>query len=510
MLVVNLFVPFMYRINAYNVYSRLFYTWIPYSVSIFYIAISFIGLIYFKNNYNKKTLWPVIAYMIFPLIAGTIQVLVFPVSLAFGAYALSVLVLYVNLQIENGLERNRELKKALEKAQMASQAKSEFLSRMSHDIRTPLNGIIGVTEIARKNEHSKEIEDCLNKISLSSTHLTSLVNDVLDLSRIESGKTVIANERVNLKKLVQEVNSIIKGSLNNRDIKFRYEIKDHKHDSFMTDALHIKQILINVLGNSVKFTPDGGLIQFEIMETYEKDKTYLTFAMSDNGVGMSKEYLDKIFDPFTQENSDNVRTHFKGTGLGMTIVKQIVDLFHGDIKISSEIGKGTCTVVRIPVDPIIDNAIENQKIDECSNEEKESLLQGKTALLVEDNELNREIAKFMLNELGVNVDIAVDGKNGYEVFKESSNNKYDFILMDIMMPVMNGYEATKAIRDFNRSDAKQVPIIATTANAFNEDIEKAKEVGMSAHIAKPILPNVLKDTLINVLLNHRFEHEKGM
>jgi signal transduction histidine kinase len=370
---------------------------------------------------------------------------------------------------------------AREKAEQASRAKSEFLSHMSHDIRTPINGIMGMTSIALKNTNDPErVEYCLKKIDGSSQHLLSLINDVLDMSRIESGKTVIACDPFRISEAIEKCSSIIYGQILNRDITLESDFGEFEHDAVLGDELHLRQILINILGNAVKFTPDGGKISFRVHEesVYDGEVRY-RFEVRDTGIGMKPEFLDHIWDAFSQENS-SIRTDYNGTGLGMAITKRFVDMMGGNIYVESAPGKGSNFTVDIsfPIDK--DAAVK------AAEQSEKPDISGMKILLAEDNELNAEIASCILEEEGAEVVVAENGQIALDLFTKSVHGDFDAILMDVMMPVMDGCEATKAIRASEHPDAQVIPIIAMTANAYEEDIKKTADAGMNAHISKPI------------------------
>ena len=362
----------------------------------------------------------------------------------------------------------------------ASKAKSEFLSNMSHDIRTPINGIMGITKIAKGAINNPErIKDCLNKIDNASHHLLSLVNDVLDMSRIESGKTKITNNPADIRMICDNCTSIIRGQMADRSIDLITGI-ECKHAHILADELHLRQIFINILGNAVKFTKDGGRIWFLCKETECCDeRVTFVFEIRDTGIGMTKEFKEKIFDVFTQEENRE-RTNYKGTGLGMAITKQLVELMGGTIDIESEVNKGSTFLVTLTFN------IDTEERQEETVVVTDTGIDGVKALLVEDNELNTEIAVELLTSNGAIVDTATNGREAVEMFSAKPAGTYDVILMDIMMPEMNGLEATKAIRSMEREDAARIPIIAMTANAFDDDIKATKAAGMNAHLSKPI------------------------
>ena len=389
-------------------------------------------------------------------------------------------------------ESNRLLQVAARDADAANRAKTEFLSHMSHDIRTPINAIMGMTGIALKNiDDQDRIRDCLGKIDGSSQHLLSLVNDVLDMSRIESGKTVMSSEPFSLRECLNNCASIISGQLVNRDIALIRDFDRITAPGVLGDELHLRQVFINILGNSVKFTPDGGSISFRAWEeAAESEKPVFVFELSDTGIGMSKEYLPKLFEAFSQEAGGS-RTTYKGTGLGMAITKSFVDLMGGTIEVESELNHGTTFLLKIPME------VCQLQEEAIAAGDDYSALKGLKVLLAEDNELNAEIAEEILKEVGIEPILAVNGSEALRIFKESEAGAFDAILMDIMMPEMNGYEATEAIRSLERPDAATVPIIALSANAYEDDIRKARESGMNAHVAKPVTPAVVYKELLH-------------
>jgi signal transduction histidine kinase/CheY-like chemotaxis protein len=400
-------------------------------------------------------------------------------------------------KLEEQEKNNKLLAAAAEEAQSANKAKSEFLAHMSHDIRTPINGIIGMTNIAIKNtDDTDRVKDCLGKISGAADHLLALINDVLDMSRIESGKTKVINEPTDMREFLNNCAAIIDGQLITRHIEFIKEFDDFKYPFVYADQLHLRQVLINILGNAVKFTQDGGHIIFRAKEI-DCDDTNVRycFEVDDNGIGMSEEFQKKIFDEFSQENEDG-RTNYKGTGLGMAISKQLVELMGGTIKLKSKLGVGSCFTVELNLG-IHEVPKEDEKVDEKIS------LKGVKALLVEDNELNMEIAQEILGDEEMVVTPAMNGKEALDKFTESSEGTYDVILMDVMMPIMNGIEATIAIRASSHPQAKTIPIIAMTANAYKEDEEKVIAAGMNAHVAKPVNVDLLMTVLGHYVGNQK-------
>lgn len=398
-------------------------------------------------------------------------------------------------------EANQLLQIAAKEARSANQAKSDFLSNMSHDIRTPINGIMGMTDIALKHSDDQErVLDCLHKISGSSQHLLGLINDVLDMSRIEAGKTKVNHESFDLRNCISNCCSIVGGQLVTRDIELVEEVEVFEHPLLIGDELHLRQVFINILGNSVKFTPDGGKIYFRAEEKESLDeKAFFRFELEDTGAGMKAEFLPHLFEAFSQEDG-GTRTTYKGTGLGMAITKQFLDMMGATVEVESELNVGTKFTIELWID------IDKEAKEDALEEEVQIDLEGMRILLVEDIELNLEIAQSVLEEEGAIIAPAMNGQEAVDVFVGSPEDAFDAILMDIMMPVMDGIAATKAIRALERPDAKTVPIIAMTANVYKEDIKRTREAGMDAHLAKPIDMDQLLRTMSDVY--HKSKEEK--
>lgn len=413
---------------------------------------------------------------------------------------LALLIIYyfiyaVNMRIRTAQQKqvNAALQKAAEKANDANRAKSEFLSRMSHDLRTPLNGILGMLERAEENtDISEELQHCLYKIRLVSEHLCALINDVLDMSRLESGRDTPTENPFDLRTVMDTCCSIIQSSANQHNITFTYICDGFRHPYLIGCDLYLRQIIINVLGNAVKFTKEGGSITFEAKEiSFENEIASFRFVIEDNGIGMNDDCLKNIFEPFWQA-SQNIGTDNKGTGLGMPISKKLVEKLHGTIEVYSKENEGSRFTITLPF------SVNQGNLTTSKDAEAPLLssLKGMTILLCEDNVLNRDIAEHILKKAGADVIIACNGQEAVRTFKESDVGSITAILMDVMMPVMDGLESAKAIRSLCRGDAKSVPIIAMTANAFEDDIKKTLSAGMDEHLSKPINKRVLISTLL--------------
>ena len=380
-------------------------------------------------------------------------------------------------------EYKAELLIAAKKAEAANEAKTEFLQRMSHDIRTPINGICGMIDVADHYVDDMEKQaEYRTKVKEASNLLLELVNDVLDMSKLESGEVVLEEIPFNLSKIAEEVLIVIEQMAAERNIRIVWEKKEITHRDFIGSPGYVKRVMMNILSNAVKYNRENGQIYISCMEIPSKqpEMTTMEFVCHDTGIGMADEFQKHIFEPFAQEHAGS-RTKFAGTGLGMPITKKLVEKMDGTITFESKEGVGTTFVIRVPfkIDSDADNREEQKEVSEKS-------IKGLHILLAEDNELNMEIAEFLLQNEGADVTKAWNGQEAVELFEKSRSGEFDVILMDIMMPVMNGYDATKTIRSLDREDAKEVPIIAMTANAFTEDRIRAKEAGMDEHIAKPV------------------------
>ena len=393
-----------------------------------------------------------------------------------------------------------ELLIAAKKAEAANEAKTEFLQRMSHDIRTPINGICGLVNMAEHYADDMEKQtECRTKVKEASNLLLELVNDVLDMSQLESGEIVLEEIPFNLSSISREVFGVIEQMAAEQNIRIAWEKKEITHRDFIGSPGYVKRVMMNILSNAVKYNRENGHIYISCMEipSEQPEMTTMDFVCRDTGIGMAEEFQKCVFEPFAQEHTGS-RTKFAGTGLGMSIAKNLVEKMGGTITFESKEGVGTTFVIRVPfkIDLDADKREEQKDVSEKS-------IKGLHILLAEDNELNMEIAEFVLQNEGADVTKAWNGQEAVELFRKSGPDEFDVILMDIMMPVMNGYEATKIIRSLDREDAKAVPIIAMTANAFTEDRIRAKEAGMDEHIAKPVDAKLLVK-IVYELVEHNF------
>ena len=376
-----------------------------------------------------------------------------------------------------------ELLIAAKKAEAANEAKTEFLQRMSHDIRTPINGICGLVNMAEHYADNMEKQtEYRTKVKEASNLLLELVNDVLDMSKLESGEIVLEEIPFNLSKISREVFGVIEQMAAEQNIQIKWEKKEITHRDLIGSPGYVKRVMMNILSNAMKYNRENGHIYISCIEipSGQPETTTMEFVCRDTGIGMAEEFQKHIFEPFAQEHSGS-RTKFAGTGLGMPIAKKLIEKMGGTITFESVEGVGTTFVIRVPFRIDTDR---NSKVE--TGEKTEVSIRGLHILLAEDNELNMEIAEFMLQNEGAEVTKAWDGQEAVKIFEKSRSGEFDVILMDIMMPVMNGYEAAKMIRSLDREDAKAIPIIAMTANAFTEDRLRAKEAGMDEHVAKPV------------------------
>ena len=403
-------------------------------------------------------------------------------------------------------ESNKKLKKAkditteaLQTAENANKAKTDFLSNMSHDIRTPMNAIIGMTSLIRYDAGNKDkVIEYADKIDISSQHLLGIINDVLDMSKIEAGKTVFKYNDFSILNFIQEINTLFRSQIDEKKQTLTIIKENIRHEWVNGDQIHLMQIFSNLLSNAVKYTQEGGKIQFLIEECETKSSVYAKyrFLVSDNGMGMSADFKETIFDPFTRAES-SMTNKIQGTGLGMAITRNLVKAMGGTIDLESELGQGSCFEVFIDL-----RIAENRTVALAAQEEiaepDSNTLKGMRFLCAEDNELNAEILMELLKIEGAECTICENGEKVLETFEQSAPGDYDMILMDVQMPVMNGYEATKAIRRSSHELAMTIPIIAMTANAFSEDIQHSLAAGMNVHVSKPVEMKVLEKTIRSI------------
>lgn len=464
-----------------------------------YILLAVVAL--FKMTYDSKrksSHKAVLAFVAAPILCGVLQ-LMYPDAPAYSiGYMLGCCIIYSFVITEMLEKRIRE--NAM--VSSANEAKTSFLFNMSHDIRTPINAVTGFTVMAKKYVDDKDrVMNYLNKIDMAGHQLLMLINHVLEMSRIESGKVVLSEGLVNIKELSEVMTTVLTEQASLKGLKYNHKLVDIKHFNIISDEVRINQIVLNLVGNAIKYTPEGGNINCFLREIPARKDGYATFifTVEDTGIGMSKEFLEHIFEPFSREQTSTV-SHIQGTGLGLSIVKNLVDLMGGTIEVQSEPGKGTR--FDLTIDFKIGETIgETSKMSsEKQDEQTERInLKGKKVLLVEDNELNREIARFLLEDFGMEVFESADGQYAVEevqtIINRGEPNFYDFILMDIQMPLMDGYEVTHKIRNLGC----HIPIISLSANAFEEDRKKSLDAGMDGHIAKPIDVSELMRTLAKFL-----------
>lgn len=460
--------------NIYNAYSVLLSLWRIHKE---------------KNAEKRKVLWQPVFYIVPFFIGIFLQCFFNTMPWANTSLTITILLIFVNNQ-------QRLLQKKTQDAEAAVRAKSEFLSHMSHDIRTPINGMMGMLDIAQAHLNNPEKMDlCLSKMRGAADHLLSLINDVLDMSKIETGSIQLVEEPFDMIRLlngtlaVQEIIASEKSLTIEQDIEGAIE-----HPCVCGSPNYVRSILVNIISNAIKYTNPGGDIFVSARElSCDGEYVKFEFIVSDTGIGMSEEFAEHIFEPFTQEHAEN-RSSYQGTGLGMSIVKNLINKMKGTITLETKQGEGSTFTITLPV------KLDTVCFEETETEEEETSIEGMKILLVEDNDLNLEVAQYILEDAGAEIIVARNGLESVELFEQSESDSFDVILMDVMMPVMDGLTATKRIRKLKRKDARTVPVIAMTANVFNEDIIAAKEAGMNEHIAKPLDFDKLIHTLAKYFL----------
>ena len=410
----------------------------------------------------------------------------------------------VDEETRRTLNQSQALSDALAEAEVANKAKTTFLSNMSHEIRTPMNAIIGLNNIALEEPGIPDkTKDHLEKIGAAADHLLKIINNILDMSRIESGRIAVQNEEFSLPKMIEQINAIIAGQCNDKGVRWICEMKGEAGECYIGDEMKIKQVLINILGNAVKFTPEGGTVSFITERTmHYDDKSAFRFVIADTGIGMSKDYIPKLFEPFSQEDY-SIKSKYGSTGLGMSITKSFVEMMNGEIRVDSKKNEGTTFTVTLTLEDSRATTADVQEVKENTADKKAdvdiSKLKGKRVLLAEDMPINAEIMLMLLAEKGMEVDWAENGKIAVDMYESHDDGYYDAVLMDMRMPQMDGLEASKAIRALNRKTAKTIPIIALTANAFEEDVRRSLQAGLNAHISKPVDPEVLCEALVKLM-----------
>ena len=492
-LLINFFYPCFFWFDENDAYQagviRYSALWIQ--VALFFVTVLITGwkTVHISGSSQRRHI-AIFLFSIVMLLANYFQIL-YPLL---PIYAMGCLVgcciLHVYVVEDEREEYRQIIAEEKELAEEASRAKTSFLFSMSHDIRTPMNAILGYTLMARKKTNDPAIDDYLKKIDIAGNQLLSLVNQVLEMSRIESGKIVLQEQKIDMNKGAEVVRSVYAPQTEAKDIKLSVEVRNLEHTHVIGDNDRLSQITNNLVGNAVKYSMDGGCVSTYVEEEPCDKPGYAIYKMTveDTGIGMSKEFIPHIFEEFSREETSTV-SKIQGSGLGMSIVKQMVDLMDGTIEVSSEVNVGSKFVVRIPL-KIDTEYVETENTDE---DLLSVSLEGMHILLVEDNEMNREIAQDILSEAGVLIDTADNGISAVEMVKNSASAKFDAILMDIQMPGIDGYEATRRIRALDNPELASTVIFAMTANAFAEDRQNALNAGMNGHLTKPIdLPNLLR------------------
>ncbi len=497
MVAVTPFTGALYYFNAEGMYTRGFlYNFYSY-LNYFYYAETILDLIIIQVNRKTEVERYALHTMLISLIVligAVINNTIIPVGTIFPfmpycSIVVTIMAFYFIATKDTDLFRKQQqeiVNVSLQKAQEASRAKTDFLSRMSHDIRTPMNAIINLTELARHESDQSLVREYLDKIAISSDFLLGLINDILDVSRIESGKLTLHKEPLTRQEFLASIETVIIPLMAERSINFHNELNPGEY-IILVDKVRFNQIFFNLLSNAVKFTPNGGDIWLEVTNIETADnKLKIRISVRDNGIGMSEEFQKHMFEPFEQESS-KLSDGTKGTGLGLSIVKNLVEAMNGTISVRSKLGEGTEFVIIFEADIVRQNEISSSdSLDSSDSQASSSLLKGLRILLAEDNEINTYVVKIILEKVGCVITTVENGQIAVDTFAASRPYSFDAILMDVRMPVMDGLEATKAIRALNRPDAVSVPIIAMTADAFDDERSRTLESGMNYHMSKPI------------------------
>ncbi|MGN1164252.1 MAG: response regulator, partial [Candidatus Ornithospirochaeta sp.] len=494
----SLFTGMVFFVTEGNVYTHGKYYFI-YMIAYFSAAIYMtVKMIVTSLKEKHKDVYILIGALVMVLTGIIIQAIYSFIKIDWCAAAMASTLVCMTYITQDQKRSVEEMKKAMEEAKRANSAKTTFMGRMSHDVRTPINGIMGMVQIAKKNEDKREVvADCLEKIDYSSRHLLSLVSDILQMTSLESGAITLTHESFSLSDTMDQCMMMVQDNAKERGVRVIVDGFDElEGKKVMGSPVHVRQIFINIITNAIKYNKIGGFVEIKCAEIGKgEDSVTYRFTFSDTGLGMSDEYIKRIFEPFSRED-DPTTSHRPGSGLGMSIVKELVTLMGGSISVISEKNVGSIFTVDLPFE--LDKSPEDK---EKGNKIGVSF-KGKRVLLVEDNELNLEIAKYMLDEKEFVVDTAANGKEALGKYLSSPQFYYQLVLMDIMMPVMNGLEATRAIRSSGRSDY-QIPILAMTANAYEEDKRECLDAGMDGHISKPLDEGEMFSTISKILSGGR-------
>ncbi len=495
-ILINFFYPILFSIDENGVYHAHIARYLTLTIQILMFLLTSIYTLFItsKSHGSVKIRHLTIGLFGIAMIALITFQVFYPLMPFYAmGYMLGTCLLHSFVMEDEKEEYRRELQKALAEAEHANQAKTAFLSNVSHEIRTPMNAIIGLNNIAMNDPSaSDQVKDYLVKIGASSQHLLEIINDILDMNRIESGRMTIKKEEFSLNKALEQVNTIISGQCHDKGILYQYEKSEKMDDYYIGDAMKLKQVIINILGNAVKFTQKGGTVRFLVEESARNERmTTVRMIFTDTGIGMSEEYLPHIYDAFSQEDASST-SKYGSTGLGMPITKSLVELMNGNIEVTSKKGVGTTFTVTVTLERSDGKEAGSITPRAKSDPDKSK---DRRILLAEDVSINAEIMMAVLSSRGIVADHAEDGKIAVSLFADHEPGYYDAILMDMRMPEMDGLEATKAIRSLDREDAKNIPIIALTANAFDEDVQRSMQAGMNAHLSKPVEPDLLFEEL---------------